>query len=250
MKKWMILAVIVLLAGLALVPVVFAQGPLNQDNSGYGPGSMMQEGGFTRGTGPMMRSGFGPGNWQQPGTAAGQALGMGPRWGGSANSMITVAAAELGMTPAGLLAELQAGKTVAQVAGEKGVAVESIVEAFVAPRAEQLAQLVANGQMTQEQVDAILAAMRANVTARLNQPWTAGGPGQGRGAGYTDQDGDGVCDNFVDENGDGVCDLAGTGAGGRGAGFTDADGDGVCDHMGTGGQPGGRGGRMMGRWSW
>lgn len=246
MKKWVLIAVVVLIAVLALVPAVLAQGPLNQDSSAYGSGSMMG-GGFGRGS-MMMQGGFGAANGSQQGPM----MGMGPRWGGAAGSLVTVAAAQLGMTPAELLVELQAGKTIAQVAGEKGVAVETIVEAFVAGRAEQLAQLVANGQLTQEQADAMLATMRTNVTARLSEPWSAGGPGQGRGPGYTDQDGNGVCDNFVDENGDGVCDLAGTGGAGdgRGPGYTDADGDGVCDHMGAAGQPGGRGGRMMGRWSW
>ena len=238
MKKWVLLAIVVLVAGLALVPAVFAQGPMDQDSLSYGSGS-----------GPMMRSGFGGGNWQRTGNAASPGFGMGPRWGGSGGSLITVAAEQLGLTPTELITELQAGKTIAQVAGEKGVAVETIVEAFVALRAERLAELVANGQLTQEQSDAMQAAMRANVTVRLSEAWTPRGPGQGTGPGYADQDGDGVCDNFVDEDGDGVCDNAVTG--GHGLGFTDEDGDGVCDHLGTGGQPGsGRGGRMMGRWSW
>ena len=247
MKKWILFAIVLLIAGLALVPAVFAQGPLNQADSGYGTGPMMRSD-LGYGVGPMMRTGFGPD--QRMGNAAGQAFSMGPRWGGSTGSLITVAAQELGLTPAELIAELQSGKTIAQVAEEKSVAIETIVEAFVALRAERLAELVANGQMTQEQVDAMLAAVRANVTARLSEAWTARGPGQGTDPGYADQDGDGVCDNFVDENGDGVCDNAGTG-GGQGAGFTDEDGDGVCDHMGMAGQgqPGGRGGRMMGRWT-
>ena len=38
MKKWILLAVVVLVAVLALVPAVFAQGPLNQDGVGSGRG--------------------------------------------------------------------------------------------------------------------------------------------------------------------------------------------------------------------
>jgi hypothetical protein len=45
--------------------------------------------------------------------------------------------------------------------------------------------------------DAMLATMRANVTARLSQPWSPQGPGLGAG--------------FIDQNGDGVCDYAGSG---------------------------------------
>ena len=230
MKKWVLIAVVMLIAVLAVAPGAFAQGPFNDDGSGFSRGS-------------MTRTGFGPGN------AADPAFGMGSRRDGATGSLITVAAEQLGMTPTELVTELQAGKTIAQVAGEKGIAVETIAEASVALRAERVAELVTNGQLTQEQADAMLADMRANVSARLSEAWTPRGPGQGTGPGYADQDGDGVCDNFVDEDGDGVCDNAGTD--GHGPGFTDEDGDGVCDHLGTSGQPGGdRGGRMMGRWSW
>mgnify|MGYP000597383599 CR=1 FL=1 len=87
MKKWVLLVIVVLVAGLALVPAVFAQGPLNQDSSSYG-------------NGPMMRTDFGPGNGQRMGNAASPAFGMGPRWGGSSGSLITVAAEQLGLTVA------------------------------------------------------------------------------------------------------------------------------------------------------
>lgn len=79
----------------------------------------------------------------------------------------------------------------------------------------------------------------------------------GRGAGYIDENGDGVCDNygtgagcagFVDANGDGVCDNCGatsrTGCGH----FVDANGDGICDNHGTGcghGHGGGCGGNFV-----
>jgi hypothetical protein len=48
----------------------------------------------------------------------------------------------------------------------------------------------------------MLAMMRANVTARLNQPGTLQGRGPGPG--------------FVDADGDGVCDHAGSGRMGNG----------------------------------
>jgi len=51
--------------------------------------------------------------------------------------------------------------------------------------------------------------------------------------------------NFTDENGDGVCDNVATGAcGGAGCGYVDVNGDGVCDHAGSGAGAGmGMGGR-------
>ncbi len=54
----------------------------------------------------------------------------------------------------------------------------------------------------------------------------------GRGAGFVDQNGDGVCDNFVDEDGDGICDRRSAGRQmGYGRGFIDENGDGVCDNF-------------------
>lgn len=206
---------------LANAPGVFAQGPVGE----FGPG-------MARGF--MARGQMGPGQNVAP------AFGMGPRRGGPTQSLVAVAAEQLGLSQQELAAELQAGKTIADVAAEKGVSAETIVEAFLAPRAGWLAEQVSSGQLTQEQADAMLAAMRANVTARLSQSTPPAGPGYGPG--YTDQDGDGVCDNFVDEDGDGVCDNAGSG--GYGPGYTDEDGDGVCDYAGSRG----RGGRMAGRW--
>ena len=77
--------------------------------------------------------------------------------------------------------------------------------------------------------------------------------GQGSGAQYVDDDGDGICDNigictgFVDEDGDGACDnlgdcgrgrggCGGCGCGGSGMNFVDEDGDGVCDNIGDNGR--------------
>jgi hypothetical protein len=103
----------------------------------------------------------------------------------------------------------------------------------------------------------LLAALPGMALAQGPEPGT---PPGGQGAGFVDEDGDGVCDlmgsggrgqfgrrmgggpGFVDENGDGVCDN-----------FVDEDGDGVCDNcpagqrMGGGRSATGMGGRMMGR---
>lgn len=228
MKKWMLLVVIVvvaLVAVIALVPAALAQGPTN----GYGP---------SYGRNLMFNGTFGPSSRMEPDNAPGPMFGIGPRWGGPDNSLVVVAAEQLGLTPTELITELQSGKTIAQVAAEHNVVLDTIVDAFLASRAEWLTEQVANGQLTQEQADALLASMKANVTARLNQEWSPPGFGQEN------------CPGFVDEDGDGICDHAGSGQGpgqGDGSGFVDEDGDGVCDYAGSGGRPG-RGGRM-GRWA-
>ncbi|MCG8346376.1 MAG: hypothetical protein MI924_01165 [Chloroflexales bacterium] len=160
-RMWMVLGgiALALLTTLALAPVTLAQGPAN---------------GFT-----PTRSVMGP-------------RGGGPTRGMS-DSLVAVAADVLEMDRTALVAELQSGKTIAQVAEEHNVALSEIVDAFLAPRAERLASLVESGRLTQEQADTMLATMEANVTTRLIEPWSPQGPGAGNGDGICDCNGDGVC---------------------------------------------------------
>ena len=190
-RTWMALAGIALaiVVAIALAPAVLAQGPV----SGYGPGSSRDQiivatpqPGYAR----EMRGGIGP------------VQGMPRRMGGPQQSLVAVAADTLGMTQADLIAQLQGGKTIAQVAAERNIALNTIVDAFVATRQARLDAAVAAGRMTRAQADTIWATMRANVTDRLSQRWSPQGPGVGLG--------------FVDQDGDGVCDYAGSGGMGSG----------------------------------
>ncbi len=131
--------------------------------------------------------------------AGGMGLGLQGRLGGPSNSLVAIAAQTLNMSQTDLVAALNGGKTIASVAQEKGVALDQIVEAFVAPRAQALQSAVSAGRLTQTQADASLAAMKANVTSRLNTAFTpySYGPGAGKpGMGFVDSNGDGVCDNL------------------------------------------------------
>lgn len=205
-QKWMLIASIVLFVGAAtlvaftfLTPYVLAQGPGGW--SGRGDGSMF-EGGFGPrfglGRGMMFDGDFGPRFGMGPGGGWGHMSGLEGRWGGPENSMLSLIAEELGMTSDELMAELQAGKTIADVAAEKNVAVATLVDAVVAAHTERLNERVANGQLTQEQADAMLTLMKAHVTERINSEWSP----QGRGFGFG-----------------GPCDHAGAGLlGGRGGG--------------------------------
>jgi hypothetical protein len=183
-QKWMLVASIILFLGAAalvaftvLTPFAWAQGPMGWGGRGDGP---MFEGGFGpppgmgMGRGMMFEGGFGPGFGRGPGGGM-----MGGRWGGPENSLPSIAAEKLGLTSQELLAELQAGKTIAEVAAEKNVAVDTIVEAVVADRTEQLNELVANGQATQEEVDAMVTLLKANVTRQINEAWSSRGFGRG-----------------------------------------------------------------------
>jgi len=161
-------------------------------------GSMMQPNNFM-GRGPyenfgprMGRDGYGPGMMERGGF--GSMMGTGPGWGGTANSLVAIAAEKLDMTTAELTTDLQSGKTIADLAKEKDVSLDSIVEAFIAPRQERMAVMVASGVMTQEQVDAMIEVMKANLTAQLNSEGISG-----------------TCSGVGDTDGDGICDFGGRG---------------------------------------
>ncbi len=97
-------------------------------------------------------------------------------WGGPQNSLVAVAANVLGMQQADLVVELQS-KTLAQVAQEKGVATDTIVNAFLAPRIAAMQSAVQNGSLTQAQADQMIATMKEHVTDQLNMTWSSYGPG-------------------------------------------------------------------------
>ncbi len=203
-QKWLLVANVFLFLGalslvalMVLTPGALAQEPTATpsaetvapdagNGSGFGPGFGMGGG---RG---MMRMGGGRG--MMMGGPSGRMMGGpgGGMMGGPENSLIAVTAQQLDMTVEELLAELQADetKTISQVAYEHNVDLTTIIDAFVALRAERLQQLVDNGQLTQEQADEFLAQMRSMATQHATQPWSE----HQRGPGYTDENGDGVCD--------------------------------------------------------
>ena len=128
---------------------------------------------------------------QMPNGMGGYGAGMMARGHfGGVNSPISIAAQTLDMSQADLVAAVNGGKTIADVAKEKGVALDTIVDAILAPRAQMMQNAVSAGRMTQEQVDAALATMKTNMTAQLNDT--------------------SMLRNFVDSNGDGMCDNMGT----------------------------------------
>ena len=93
--------------------------------------------------------------------AQGPAGGTRPMWsGGWMNS--TEVADLLGMTPAELLAARQSGKTVLEIAKEKGVTEQQLTDAMEKTRKDALDAAVKAGTLTQAQADAMLERMTAN----------------------------------------------------------------------------------------
>ena len=133
------------------------EGWLTQDQA-----DQMQER-MDEGFGPRMR---GKGYWRP--RAGGRRLG---------DPLIKVAAAELDMPVRDLLAELQDGKSIADVAKEQGVDPQAIAGAFLAKVSERLNQAVENERLTQERADWMLEQAGEQVTDQLNHTWEDGFPG-------------------------------------------------------------------------
>lgn len=89
---------------------------------------------------------------------------------GVARIALNIVADTLGMEIDDLHTELQEGKTVAKVAEEQGVALETVVDALIEPISERVQQQVENGRITQEQADERMEMMEENLTERLQQP--------------------------------------------------------------------------------
>ncbi len=103
---------------------------------------------------------------------AGKGLGLGRGWGrgfglgwGFGGSWATFDAIPeaLGLTPEQLFSELRSGKTLEEIAEERGVDIQKVYEAAQAARVQQMKeaiqQAVKDGRMTQEQADWLLEGL-------------------------------------------------------------------------------------------
>lgn len=106
--------------------------------------------------------------------------GRGPGGMGHGASLTTITEA-LSMTEADLQSALQAGKTVAALAEEKGIALQTIIDALLAEQKTVLAQAVTDGRLTQEQADARLAELATQLPTQLSTALTPGMRGGDRG---------------------------------------------------------------------
>ena len=78
------------------------------------------------------------------------------------------AAAYLGLTEAQLRQQLFAGRTLAQIAQEKGKTVAGLTEAMTAAARKALAEAVAAGRLTKERQAEILADLPARIAAQID----------------------------------------------------------------------------------
>ena len=74
---------------------------------------------------------------------------------------------QLGMTEDELKQALQSGKTVAQLAQEKGISLDSIVTTLSTQRSNKIQQALQSGKITQDQANQMLDKFKTNLTKRL-----------------------------------------------------------------------------------
>ena len=109
--------------------------------------------------------------------------GEGGKGGGGFGKSLDAIAEALGLTADELKAELEAGKTLAAIAAEKSVAVQTLIDLQVNDRKTKLAEQLAAGTITQEQYDTKLAEAARHATQHVNGELPAGGVGGHRGKG-------------------------------------------------------------------
>jgi hypothetical protein len=118
---------------------------------------------------------FGPG-----GHRGGPGFGHGPGGFGPGHAAVLDAAATyLGMTEAQLRTALEGGKTLAQVARDRGKTVQGLVDALVGAAKKDLAKAVEDGRLTEAQKDAIVSGLPERITAAVNGELRSGRGGDG-----------------------------------------------------------------------
>lgn len=109
--------------------------------------------------------------------------GRGSFMGAPENSLLGVAAEKLNITQQELQDELQDGKSIADVASEKGVELQGIADAYLAQLEESLNQAVEDGRITQNHADLMLTRAQENVMDQLENTWENCMPGGTWGGG-------------------------------------------------------------------
>ncbi len=89
----------------------------------------------------------------------------GPDW-------LTISAEALTLDEATLFTELDAGKTIAQIAQERGIDTQVIIDTITAKETEFLTQLVNDGEITQAEADEWLAELATDINEFLNESWS------------------------------------------------------------------------------
>ena len=107
--------------------------------------------------------------------------GHGRGFGGGVD--LETAASTIGVSAEDLRTALQGGKTLVEVAKEKGVSQDTLVSKLVAAATTRLAEAVTAGRLTQEQADTMTANLQERITQAVTSTRPTGGRGDGGGRG-------------------------------------------------------------------
>lgn len=91
-----------------------------------------------------------------------------------ANPTHAEVAALLGTTTQDMYNQMASGKSLTQIATEKGITEQQLVDAMMAGRKTAFAQATQEGRITQEYADTMLKIMESNFKLMLNAPGTIG----------------------------------------------------------------------------
>ncbi len=91
--------------------------------------------------------------------------------------IVSSVADTLDMTPREIFQEIRQGQSLAEIGESKGVSADTLKSAILTAAQDKLDQAVADGNLTQERADKIMARLTANIDRILN--WKRGGAGAG-----------------------------------------------------------------------
>lgn len=107
----------------------------------------------------------------------------GPGHGLARGGHLEAAASYLGLSEAALRDQLEAGKTLAEVAKARGKSIDGLVDTLVADAKKELDEAVAAGRIDEERRDDILERLEERLTAMVNGERPARGERGGFGRG-------------------------------------------------------------------
>jgi flagellar hook-length control protein FliK len=116
--------------------------------------------------------------------AGGPGVGVGRGGHGVFGTGLHQVATALGLSDADLRSALQSGKSIADIAKDKGVDLQHVVDTLVQAADTRIDQAVTDGRLTTDQATKLKATLKDGITAFVNDQRPAGGPGfGGRGFG-------------------------------------------------------------------
>ena len=118
-----------------------------------------------------------------PASAPQGKLSLQGRMAGGPNDGMDQIAKLLNMTPDQIWAERVLGKTIADLAKEKGVDTQQLVDALVASQKTRIDQAVTDGRLTQAQADKWLEWYKQSAALQLTEPYSGGFDGMRGGFG-------------------------------------------------------------------